>query len=258
MRTIKTNNTGTGLNELIKEEYTPKVKKEILRRTDTFIQIDIKSINAEAMEETLEEAEIEESFIPELDTKSRVVFKEMLEDKIYSKTEAITKDFIQTVEAVNKKYDDIIMQTEYTKGNYTAKTKYFFDKEEGIIMAQMIQNREVTTYKVGKPTVFGLTAYRIELNSNESLANEYEELRTLHNDECLVAHELEPESEKYFELAEDDKTKQGIRNFNTKTVYVNFYHGLIQYVLNRNEDTKQATPQKKKAIQPSQAIADIF
>lgn len=257
MREIKTTE-GTGLNELIKEEFTPKVKKEVLRSTETFIQIDLKAINSEAMEEALEEAEVEESFIPELDTKQRVAFQEMLEDKIHEKTSEVTKDFIETVNKINEKYTDVLMKTEYIKGTYSARTKYFFDENEGIIMAQMIQNRDVTTYKVGKPTVFGLTAYRIELNKNEALANDYDELRILHNDECLVAHGLQPESENYYDLAKEDQTKQGVRNFNTKTVYVNFYQSLIQFVLNRDEDTAEAKAKKKPAIQPAQAIADIF
>lgn len=254
-RVIKSNNNGTAVSELVAQSDTvQKPKKALFVKEDNFIQIDMKRINGEAMADTLELQGIEESFIPELDTNQANEFADMLEQRIMDLSAEASKYLVEVAEKVNSKYSDVLMKTEWNKGNVQIKTKYFFT-ENGLYMQQVTHRGTVTTYKSGVPTIHGLVSYRAELANNEEL--DFEELRAIHNAHVLNINGLLAEDEAtYRDLAEVDESNKRRANFNSKDrrVWIQYFDGFIQMIQNKNVETEV-----KKAVKtPTERIADLM
>lgn len=255
-RIIKSNNNGTAVSELVSSEASERKKKPLFVKEDEFVQIDMKAIKSEAMEDTLELQGIEESFIPELDTDKANEFADMLEQRIMDLSTVASNELVKVAEKINAKYKDVLMKTDWKaeKGNISIKTKYFFT-ENGLYMQQVVHRGEVTTYKAGVPTIDGLKSYRAELANNEEL--DFEELREIHNAHILNLNGLLAEDEAtYRELAEIDESNKRRSNFNSKDrkVWIQYFDGFIQTIINKNQQVEaKATPKT-----PTERIADLM
>lgn len=227
---------------------TGTAKKETKHKTLLMAQIDHKAIHAEAYSQVIENAEHEESFIPEVDAHNGVIkataeqtkAMEELTAKIEAQAE---KTLIKTIEEASK-YNNLMTATQWTSedGRTTIKTKYFFDADLGIIAKELKTTPTRETFTVFIPTVRGLAGLRANMLEEDT----YEAFQEIHNNHALLINGIEPEEHIFREIAEQDENDNRRKFYASqdKTIFINFYDGLITAVKNDRETNKAQKAQK--------------
>ncbi len=261
-----TNNNTISASELVKAKESTDMKKTPFLDVFTNILLNPKDIEAQVRESILEQVGDKDSFIAELDVDNEgniIATKEVqeyIEIGVEKLTEELTKDILNEAKATNKKYPQVVLATHWTSDNkqVNVKTKYFLD-DIGLVMQQMNSHNGIINYTVGRPTLYGLTPLRGEVNYNEELdVDARDTLIQLHNQYALSINGLDPQDYEIFkDLSIQDETNNIKRNFNSndRKVWIQYYGPFITYI--KNELGNEAKPKKRSRVEQLQD-SDLF
>ena len=251
MYKIKTTRQTTTAHD-IESNVTAKAPKFI--KTLAIAQIDMKQINAYVYAMAVEEADTNESFIAEHDINKDGLSKEHQEQKLIieemtARAVEIKESELMAVIAQYQNKGDLLFSTEWNndRGNMSIRTKYLFDETDGIIVKELKTQPSKESYTVAIPSVRGLYGFRMELlEKYEGTDEHFNDLRTLHNNHCLLINDIEPETDIFEDLSEVREDEPTSKFYGKGGIFINYKDGFITGVKNDKLSSAKAQKSQKR------------